>query len=59
MDVDRENKIKPIEHNAENIMLRANTIGQPEYVTLIVDGTKYKAVKVADKIYIPNVANTI
>ena len=29
-------------------------IGKPEYITQTLNDTKYKAVKVADKIYIPD-----
>ena len=37
-----------------NIILRATADGKPEYVEQTINGTTYKAVKVADKIYIPN-----
>ncbi len=36
------------------IILRATADGKPEYVEQTLNGTTYKAVKVADKIYIPN-----
>ena len=38
----------------DNIILRATADGKPEYVEQTINGTTYKAVKVADKIYIPN-----
>lgn len=59
LDVEGKNKIKPIELNAEKIMLRANAIGKPEYITQTFNGTKYQAVKVADKIYIPDRTQTV
>lgn len=36
------------------LILRATADGKPEYVEQTINGTIYKAVKVADKIYIPN-----
>ena len=38
----------------DNIILRATADGKPEYVEQNINGTSYKAVRVADKIYIPN-----
>ena len=38
----------------DNIILRATADGKPEYVEQTINGITYKAVKVADKIYIPN-----
>ena len=38
----------------DNIILRATADGKPEYVEQTLNGITYKAVKVADKIYIPN-----
>ncbi len=38
----------------DNIILRATADGKPEYVKQNINGITYKAVKVADKIYIPN-----
>lgn len=45
--------------DTEHFILRANAKGKPEYITQEIDGTKYKAIKVADKIYIPNKANLL
>ncbi len=45
--------------NAEKLLLRANAKGKPEYVTQAIDGVTYKAVKVADKFYVPDRAQTI
>ena len=36
------------------LILRATADGKPEYAKQNINGTTYKAVKVADKIYIPN-----
>lgn len=38
----------------EHIILRANADDKPEYLTQIINGITYKAIKVADKIYIPD-----
>ena len=38
----------------EHFILRANAKGRPENITQEIDGIKYQAIKVADKIYIPN-----
>lgn len=40
--------------NADKLLLRANAKGKPEYVTQAIDGVTYKAVKVADKFYVPD-----
>ena len=36
------------------LILRATADGKPEYVEQTINGITHKAVKVADKIYIPN-----
>ena len=46
--------IEKPEIDNENLILRATADGKPEYVEQNINGTIYKAVKVADKIYIPN-----
>lgn len=46
--------IKKAEKDSEHIILRAIADGKPEYIEENINGTTYKAVKVADKIYIPN-----
>ena len=48
-----------IEENSEKIFLRANADGKPEYITQTVNGVTYKAVKVADKVYIPDRTQTV
>ncbi len=47
-----DGNIDRIDENSEKVFLRANAIGKPEYITQTVNGIIYKAVKVADKIYI-------
>ena len=51
--------ITPTEEDKEHIFLRANTDGRPKYIEQIINGIKYKAVQVADKIYIPDRTQTI
>jgi len=51
--------INPIEEDKEHIVLRATAEGKPEYIDQNVNGTIYKAIKVADKIYIPDSTQTI
>ena len=46
--------IKKASEDKEHIILRAISPGKPEYVEKNINGTIYKAVKVADKIYIPS-----
>lgn len=42
------------EYDANHIVLRATAKGMPEYTTYALDGTTYKAIKVGDKIYVPD-----
>ena len=51
--------IEKVEEDNEHIFLRANTDGKPEETTQTINGITYKAIKVADKIYIPNIENRI
>jgi len=51
--------IDKVQEDNEHIFLRANCDGKPEYIDQNVNGTIYKAIKVADKIYIPNIENKI
>ena len=43
-----------VEHDANHIALRATTKGLPENTNYEIDGTIYKAIKVGDKIYVPD-----
>lgn len=49
-----DGNINRAEPDSEQLILRANAKGKPEYMTQRLDGITYKAVKVADKIYIPS-----
>lgn len=51
--------IKRAEEDTINTILRANAKGKPKYITQEIDGLKYAAIKVADKIYIPDKTKTI
>ena len=46
--------IEPAPQDNEHIILRANADDKPEYLTQTINGVTYKAIKVADKIYIPD-----
>lgn len=46
--------IAKAQEDKEHFILRANAKGSPENVTQELNGIKYQAIKVADKIYIPN-----
>lgn len=46
--------IKRADFDSEQLILRANAKGRPEYVTQSINGIAYKAVKVANRIYIPD-----
>ena len=45
---------KLTEEEPDKFILRAHADGKPEYLEKTIAGTTYKAVKVGDKIYIPN-----
>ena len=49
-----DDNIKRTDTDNEQLILRANAKGKPEYLTHTVNGITYKAIKVADKIYIPD-----
>jgi len=46
--------IEKVKYDTEHIFLRASGFGKPKTTTKTIDGNTYKAIKVADKIYIPN-----
>ena len=46
--------IDQVEEDKEHIILRANADGKPEYVNHTINGITYRAIKVADKLYIIN-----
>lgn len=45
--------------DTEHIILRANATGRPEYINHEINGITYKAVKIANKIYIPDNTQTM
>jgi len=45
--------IERAEYAPDKLILRAHCKGQPEYVPRLLDGVAYTAIKVGDKIYIP------
>ena len=51
--------IEPAPQDNEHIILRANADDKPENITYEINGITYKAVKVGDKIYIPDKEQTI
>ena len=51
--------IDKVQYDTEHIFLRANADGKPEEIKQIINGITYKAIKVSDKIYIPNIENKI
>ena len=46
--------ITPLQEDKEHFILRATADGRPEYIEQNVNGITYKAIKVSDKMYIPN-----
>lgn len=46
--------IEPSNEDKENLILRTTAKGKPEYITQTINGVIYKAIKVNDKIYIPD-----
>ncbi len=46
--------IEKAEQNPNNLILLATADGKPQTIEQIINGIKYKAIKVSNKIYIPN-----
>lgn len=46
--------IEKLTDETDKYFLRAYADGKPQYLEKTIDGTTYKAVKVGEKIYIPN-----
>lgn len=46
--------ITKVKEDKEFVFLRATADGKPKYIEQIISGITYKAVQVADKIYIPD-----
>ena len=49
-----EGNIPILSNQTDKFVLRAYANGKPEYVTQTIHGTECSAVKLGDKIYIPN-----
>lgn len=49
-----DGNISKVEYDANHIALRATAKGLPENTTCTQDGITYKAIKVADKTYVPD-----
>ena len=46
--------IEKLTDETDKYFLRAYADGKPQYLEKTIDGTTYKAIKVGEKIYIPN-----
>lgn len=49
-----DGNIGKVEYEANHITLRATAKGLPENTTYTIDDIAYKAIRVADKIYVPD-----
>ena len=49
-----DENIGKVGYDANHIALRATAKGMPENTTYEIDGITYKAIKVGDKIYVPD-----
>ena len=54
-----DGNIRKTEQNYNKLILRAYSNGKPETTTYTVNGINYKAIKVKDKIYIPDKNETV
>lgn len=54
-----DGNLEPMEHRTDCMLARATCSGRPQETTLTVDGVTYKALKVGDKIYVPDRTQTI
>lgn len=54
-----DGNIERIAEDKDHITARATAKGKPENVVHEFNGVRYKAIKVADKIYIPDITQTI
>ena len=48
-----------VEYDTGHIFFRAGSFGKVEEIEQIINGIKYKAIKIADKVYILNKENRI
>ena len=51
--------IKKIDYDNQCVACRISSSGKPETIIQELNGIKYKAIKVADKVYIPDKTQTI
>lgn len=51
--------IKPVEEDNKHIFLMATMYGEPRRIEQTINGITYKAIEVANQIYIPNKAQKI
>lgn len=51
--------IQKTEYDTQHIFARATADGRPLNINQTIDGKTYKAIKVADKIYIPDITQRI
>lgn len=49
-----DGNISLVDYDVNHIALRATAKGVPENTTYKIDGTTYEAIKVGDKIYVPD-----
>ena len=54
-----DGNIPRVEEDKTHIIARATAKGKPENIIQEINGIKYKAIKVANKIYIPDISQTI
>lgn len=49
-----DGNIDKVDYDQKHLFLQATAKGLPENTTYEIDGTTYKAIKVGDKIYVPD-----
>lgn len=49
-----DGNIDKVDYDQKHLFLQATAKGLPKYTVYITDGITYKAIKVADKIYVPD-----
>ena len=54
-----DGNIERVDEDNTQLFVKAHAHGKPVYVTQTIDGVTYKAVKIEDKIYIPDKAQTV
>jgi len=46
--------IDKVDYDTAHLFLRATAKGKPEYINHTIDGEIFKAIKVGEKVYVPN-----